>query len=97
MALKRDQSRLQRQGVAVAAVQAAERGVPAAWQENSPLPFPLGQMNVGPEGRVLRAWRVERLPWLILADAKGVILAEGFNLAQLDRTLKENSVSSGGP
>jgi hypothetical protein len=97
VALKRDQSRLQRQGVAVAAVQAAERGVPTGWPEDNPLPFPLGQMNEGPEGRVLQAWRAERLPWLILADAKGVILAEGFDLAQLDRTLKKNPVQGARP
>jgi len=33
------------------------------------------------------SWGVRALPWLILADAKGVVTDEGFGLAELDQKL----------
>jgi len=35
------------------------------------------------------AWRIDRLPWLILADRNQVVAAEGFELDELDQKIKD--------
>jgi hypothetical protein len=35
------------------------------------------------------AWRIEKLPWLILADRNHVVTAEGFSLEELDEKIKD--------
>ena len=35
------------------------------------------------------AWRIEKLPWLILADREHVVTAEGFGLEKLDEKIKD--------
>jgi hypothetical protein len=39
--------------------------------------------------QILRAWRIDELPWLILTDTEGVITAEGFPLDRLAEKLEE--------
>ncbi len=36
-----------------------------------------------------RAWGIERLPWLVLANAQHVIIAEGFELSHLPEMIKQ--------
>jgi hypothetical protein len=35
------------------------------------------------------AWRIEKLPWLVLTDRKHVVTAEGFSLAELDERIRD--------
>jgi hypothetical protein len=40
---------------------------------------------------VLAGWGVVRLPWLILADRKHIVQAEGLGLSDLNHELKKTS------
>lgn len=80
---------LQQKGISVAAVQATVATPEAfkSWQEGAPLPFPVGR--VAEKAEPTRwATQIETLPWLVLTDAKGKVLAEGFALEDLDAKLK---------
>jgi hypothetical protein len=80
---------LQQKGIAVLAIQAGI--IPAktwqAWTNSNPLPFPLGRAA---EKSVATKWvaRVDSLPWLILRNARGAVVAEGFAFDELDAKLK---------
>ena len=50
------------------------------------MPFPVGRL-AEKSARTKWAAEVETLPWLILADSKGRIAAEGFALEELDAKL----------
>ncbi|MHC4646951.1 MAG: hypothetical protein ACYTBJ_15750 [Planctomycetota bacterium] len=36
------------------------------------------------------AWRIDKLPWLVLTDRDHVVTAEGFSLEELDEKIEEN-------
>ena len=57
-----------------------------AWMQKNEIEFPTGRMQERLE-QVLRAWRVEELPWLVLTDTDHVVIAEGFALAELNEQL----------
>ena len=82
---------LQQQGVTVLAVQAAAASAEAVkeWQGASPVPFPVGR--VADTSAKITKWAtgVESLPWLILTDSKGRVVAEGFALDDLGDNLKK--------
>jgi len=79
---------LERQGIAVAGLQAASME-PAEWEEwkeGARLPFPVGRvMEKTPQ--MQWATGVASLPWLILRNAEGKVIAEGFEWDQLEATL----------
>jgi hypothetical protein len=54
---------------------------------DSQLPFPLGRVT---EKTPATRWAtdVESLPWLILRDGNGNVVAEGFSLDELDAKLE---------
>jgi hypothetical protein len=45
----------------------------------------------GDEEKTLFKWGVKSLPWLILTDAKHVVLADGFGVDELNEKLKEST------
>ena len=61
------------------------------WKTSSGVTFPVGRVTEATE-QTKWATRLNALPWLVLADAKHVVVAEGFSLddlaAQLDKLVK---------
>jgi hypothetical protein len=82
---------LRAKGVAITAVDAAagDNAALQAWVEKSQIPFPVGSIQ-GDRDEVLFTWSVKSLPWLVLADGRGTVVAEGFNLDELGRKLDES-------
>jgi protocatechuate 3,4-dioxygenase beta subunit len=82
---------LQQQGVTVLAVQAAAASAEAVkeWQGASPVPFPVGRVADASAKTTKWATTVESLPWLILTDKAGRVVAEGFALDDLGDNLKK--------
>lgn len=85
---------LARKGVFVVLVHAAraEKGKLEAWLAKRKIALPVGRIE-GDVQKVLRNWGVWSLPWLILADPKHVVTAEGFGLNELNEKIKEASGS----
>ena len=56
------------------------------WRENNALSFPVGCVS---EKTPATKWttEVDSLPWLILTDAKGIVVDEGFGLDELEAKL----------
>jgi protocatechuate 3,4-dioxygenase beta subunit len=79
---------LREKGVTVLAVQAVITGAEALkeWQAASPVPFPVGRVSEKSPS-VKWATDQESLPWLILTDAAGRVVAEGFPLEELEAKL----------
>jgi len=74
----------------VLAAQAIVTGAEAfkEWQHASPVPFLVGRVSEKSE-KTKWATDQESLPWLILTDAAGRVVAEGFALDELDAKLKQ--------
>ena len=79
-------------GVAVFCCDVSGAGPDATsqWVAKTSVPFPVAA--VAKPDEVQRAWRVQALPWLILADKTGVVRSEGFQPTQLDARLAEAAV-----
>lgn len=58
-----------------------------AWVRKNSIRFPVGRIEQIIK-KVLRAWRVQKLPWLILSDRSHVVTAEGFAINELDDKIK---------
>ena len=79
---------LQAKGIAAA----MHPGVPAEdsafteWTNSAALPFAVGRVTEKTPGT---AWvtGVKSLPWLLLTDSKGIVVAEGFPVEELDAKL----------
>jgi hypothetical protein len=59
------------------------------WVKKNNVPFSVGIV----QGDVEKArfnWGVKSLPWLILADSKHIVRAEGFGLDELEKKIMEN-------
>jgi len=80
---------LKAKGVVVVAVQATPTTADAfkAWKDSNPVPFPVGWVQED-SNKTRWATAVESLPWLILADAQGRVIAEGFAIEELEAKLK---------
>lgn len=80
---------LKQKGVATLVVQATPTTPDAfaAWKQANPLPFPTGYVNEESE-KTEWATSVGSLPWLILANAEGHVVAEGFSIDELDTALQ---------
>ena len=83
------QAALRQKGLALAAIQATtvEEATLKAWKESSRVSFPVGQ---APPKSDKTRWvsALDSFPWLILVDAKGQVVAEGFALDELDAQLQ---------
>ncbi len=75
---------LARQNVTVVAVQASkvDAKVLNEWLKQYGIPLPVSMVQSDAE-TIKYSWGVRSLPWLILADRKGVVCAEGFGLDEL--------------
>jgi hypothetical protein len=65
----------------------AAGGLSVPTDNNTPLPS--GFLHPKSEAKNRRAWGIERLPWLVLADMTHVVRAEGFDVSQIDQLLSE--------
>lgn len=89
--LNRLSASLAEKGVRVAALHCSKvnPGIADNWVRANRLRLPVGKLpDVVPE--ILRAWRAEKLPWLVLTDTEHTITAEGFDLNDLDEKLKRS-------
>jgi protocatechuate 3,4-dioxygenase beta subunit len=75
-------------GVAVAAVQTVVTSDESfnEWKESGAPPFPVGRVTAK-SAQTRWATEVGSLPWLILSDSTGKVIAEGFALDELDAHL----------
>lgn len=90
--LARQAAQLSEKGVVVVAVQAA-KAEPSAlnqWMENNKIPFKVGYLT-GDIEKTRFTWGAISLPHLILTDKKHVVVAEGFNLSELDAKIQTAS------
>jgi len=80
---------LVQRGIAVAAAQTVVTAAAGfqEWREANSPPFPVGRVA---EATAQAKWAtdVESLPWLILTDAAGEVVAEGFAFEDLDAKLE---------
>jgi hypothetical protein len=86
--LSRRARELKAQDMIVVAVQAS-RVDPKdlnEWTEENDVPFPVGIVQ-GDERKTRFSWGVRSLPWLILADRRHIVRAEGFALSELDERI----------
>lgn len=76
------------QGIEVIAIQAAaiEPAVLNEWIQENDISFPVLTM-AGEQDRILFAWNVQSLPWLILTDRNHIVRARGFPMQELDTQL----------
>ncbi|MHC4323983.1 MAG: carboxypeptidase regulatory-like domain-containing protein [Planctomycetota bacterium] len=86
--LAKQAGQLNKQGIAIIAVQASkiEQEVLNQWVKKYNIPFPIGMVR-GDNEKVRFNWGVKSLPWLILTDSTYVVCAEGFSLGELDNKL----------
>jgi hypothetical protein len=90
--LAKQAEQLKQKGVTVVVVQASkiERDALTDWAKKSNIAFPMGMIE-GDVEKTKFAWGVRSLPWLILANRKQVITAEGLSVTELDKKIKEAS------
>ncbi len=55
------------------------------------MPFAAGR-TAATMPKLLQDWTVQALPWLVLLDESRSIRATGFDLGQLDRSLKDKGL-----
>jgi len=78
-------------GLTVLCVHASEVDEAALdeWMRDCNVPFAAKTINHDAE-KTRFAWGVKSLPWLILADSKHIVRAEGFSLGELEEKVREN-------
>jgi hypothetical protein len=81
---------LRQKGVTVLGLQVAVVTAEAfkEWQTTNPVPFPVGRVSEKTD-KTRWATGQESLPWLILTDNAGRVVAEGFDWDELDAKLKQ--------
>ncbi len=88
MRLAKQAQQLKQQGVTIVAVQASkiDENKLNKWVNNYNIPFAVGMVQ-GDVEKSRFAWAVRSLPWLILADRKHVVTAEGFGVNELNERI----------
>jgi hypothetical protein len=78
-------------GLTVLCVHASEVDEAALneWMRDYNVPFAAKTITHDAE-KTRFAWGVKSLPWLILADSKRIVRAEGFGLGELEEKVREN-------
>jgi hypothetical protein len=86
--LAKQAARLKEKGIAILAVQASkvEQTALDEWAKNQGITFPVAAI-VANEKKTRFKWGVKSLPWLILADERRVVVAEGFGVGDIDNKL----------
>ncbi|MFH1716000.1 MAG: hypothetical protein ABIF19_01505 [Planctomycetota bacterium] len=88
--LNEEAGRIESQGVIVAVLHCSKvnPGFADSWVRSNRVRLPVGKLpDVVPQ--VLRAWRVEKLPWLVMTDCDHIVIAEGFSQKELAEKIKE--------
>lgn len=98
MQLKEQAQALKEMDLTVCVVQVpqVEQNTLDTWMEENDIPFPAGMIQ-GENEALLRQWGVQSMPWLMLTEAKQVVCAEGFGLAELDNRLSQVSAAGNAP
>jgi uncharacterized GH25 family protein len=80
---------LKAKGVTIITIQAskADKAKLDQWAQKSNITSPLGIIE-GDTELIRATWGAKSLPWLILADSKQKVVAEGFTLSELDEHIK---------
>ncbi len=88
--LAKQAEQLKEKGVIIVAVQGSKVDENALneWIKKSNISFQVGTAE-GDVEKTKFAWGVRSLPWLILANRKHIITAEGFSVTELDKKIKE--------
>jgi hypothetical protein len=83
--LSKKASELKEKNIEVIAVQASkiDKSTLDEWVKEQKIPLPVGFIETAEEIKLFK-WGVKSLPWLILADKKHTVSAEGFGLNELD-------------
>lgn len=55
------------------------------WAKENSINFPIGMIK---EEKTKTNWGVKSLPWLVLTDKNHIVMAEGFSIDQLDKTIE---------
>ncbi|MHC4646952.1 MAG: hypothetical protein ACYTBJ_15755 [Planctomycetota bacterium] len=94
--LAKQAPQLKQKGVAVLCVQApkVDKEKLDEWVTHGNIPFAV-RMAEDDASKIRFTWCVKSLPWLILTDKKHVVVAEGFNLEELDEKIKESETNNG--
>ncbi len=94
MRLAKQTEPLRRKDIAVLAVQASQVDADALseWIDQSNVTLPVGRIR-GDADATRLAWGVKSLPWLILANDRHVVTAEGFAVAELEERLATTGAS----
>ena len=90
LALNKLAGRIESQAVVPAVLHCSSTnpGIADTWVRTNDVRLPVGKLqDVVPE--ILRAWRVEKLPWLVLTDGGHVVTAEGFDVSQAGEKIRE--------
>ena len=89
--LAKQAKQLKNKGVTTIAVQASkiDQKVLNQWVKKYNIPFPAGMVQ-GDAEKARFNWGVKSLPWLILADRKHIVRAEGFSIGELEEKVREN-------
>ena len=79
---------LQQQGVVVIAIDISgtDKNAVRQWGRDNNVAFPIGTITADRE-ETRETWGIESLPWLILTDETHKIVAEGFGVDELDKTM----------
>jgi hypothetical protein len=82
-------NRLEQEDVIVVTVQASkvDENELSRWTNSNGIAFPAGIIK-GNEQEARLSWAVKALPWLILADRKHIVTAEGFGIKELDEKIQ---------
>jgi hypothetical protein len=88
-ALAEQAESLRQKGIAVVAVhiRTSDDDSLARWADAQHIAFPVGTLKED-AAKTKFAWGVRSLPWLVLADARRIVRAEGFDVADLEGRIK---------
>jgi len=89
--LARQAEQLKEKGVTVVTILASnvDENTLNEWVKKNKISFPIGTIQDDRE-KIRFNWGVKSLPWLILADSKQIVRAEGFSLGELEEKVREN-------
>jgi len=88
--LAQEADEVKTKNVSVIIIQASQSEAQAVadWDEDQKVPFPVAATEISPT-RLRLDWGVQSLPWLVLANRRHEVVAEGFSARELDRQLAQ--------
>jgi len=100
LALKAEELAKRGVGVLLVETDPANRDKAADWVRTNQVPFVSGGFppheNQHSVSERIVEWRIDRLPWLVLANAEQIIVAEGLEIAELAKMADRLNVDSAG-